>query len=262
MATSRTTSKKYLQPAQRECQLRGFVKIGANWYRQHGEALLQVITFNGLPQRITDINYKNQPSVSFIVYSLYEQIPWINVPIMQARRDVIPNISASVFFHQSTDVPFLGPEYETQYMINSVFPFLDELNTQEQFAAFLENIDRWEYGKIRLNDRKKIVPYLLSGKWQQALDVIDAIENQNKQAYQRNCKTAIGSGSAFQEQKISQSLEQLISLRDNIVARNSSAIIALLRSNYHNNIQRLQAMGVPGMDQLPGDCNFRNLVFY
>ena len=262
MATSKSTSNNHIQAAQRECKLRRFVKCGANWYRLHGQNLLQVVTFNGLPQRTTDVSYQNRPTVSFVVFSLYEQIPWINVPVMRAKRDIIPNISASVFAHQSAGAPFLGPECEAKYMIDTVFPFLDELNSHMQLADLLEHLDCWEYGKIRLNDRKKIIPYLLSGKWQQVLRTIDAIEDQNRRAYQENCKTVTGYDPLFQEKKINKHLEQLIMLRDNIAEHNEPAIVDLLSSNYKNNIQRLKEMGVTGPESFSPDYDYLNRIFH
>lgn len=262
MTASKNSSNNPIRAAQRECQLRGFVKCGTNWYRHHGQGLLQVVTLNGLPQRTTDIHYQNKPTASFIVYSMYEHIPWINVPIMRARRDLIPNVSAGVFAHQSAGAPFLGAEFEAKNVIDLVLPFLDELNSHAQLAGFLEDVDRWEYGKIRLNDRNKIVPYLLSGKWQDALSVIDAIEKQNQQAYQQNCKTVKGYDPISQKQRIDENLEPLVSLRNNILSHNAQGIIDLLLANFQKNKRRLEDMDIPIPDHLPFVCDFLDLDFH
>lgn len=245
MSASMNSPHVNKRAAERNCQARRFVKCGANWYRLHGQGLLQVVTFNGLPDRTTDANATNKSTVAFIVYSMYDRIPWINIPITRARRDVVPNITASVFANKTGDVPFSGAGPDVVYMHELVLPFLDEMTTHVQLSDLLERVDCWKDGCIRINDRNKIIPYLLSGKLPETLDTINAIEEQNHQAYLQNCKTVKGYDPVFQKQKMDEKLARLVSLRNDIRTKNTQGIKDLLLSDYQKNIHRLEKMLIP-----------------
>lgn len=245
MSASMNSARAYMRAAEQNCRKRGFVKCGANWYRLHGQGLLQVVTFNGIPERTTDASFSYKPTVAFVVYSMYDHIPWINFPVSRARRDVIPNIMAGVFASKAADASFLGPDSEAVYMNELVFPFLDEMITHNQLADLLEAADRWKGGRVRMNDRNKLIPYLLSGKLPEVVGTINAIEVQNQQAYLLNCKTVKSYDPIAQKQKMKAELAPLISLRENILSQNEQGIIDLLLSDYHKNICRLEEMAIP-----------------
>lgn len=262
VASSNETNNTYIRAAEQNCKACGFSKYGANWYRFHGQGLLQVVTFHGLCARTTDANYSNKQTVAFAVYSMFDRIPWINIPVQKARRDLIPNITAGMFANQTDDAPFLGPGSEVAYMNELVLPFLDEMNTHIQLADFLATVDRWRYGRIRINDRNKIIPYLLSGKYPEVIDVINAIEAQNQQAFLRNCKTVKGYEPVPQKQKIAEKLEPLVSLRNDILAQNTQGIVDLLLLDYQANIRRLNEMAVPvPVQHICGNDLLRTIFF-
>lgn len=261
MAVLTRQVRAYIRESERNCQARGYVKCGANFYRIHGQDLLQTVTFHGIPGRTTDEKASFQPSVAFAVHSLYASIFWINIPVERARHDLMPNILPSTLVDNADGKAFLGTGHEAVCMNDAGLPFLDETVTHAQLAQFLEEKNRQEEGHIHMNDGNKVVPYLLSGRRQDAMNVIDAIEKQNQQAYMHNCKMSNGYDPVLQKQKMDAKLAPLRCLRENIETQNRQGILDYLLANYQENLHRLEAMGVTVPDRHLTDQELLDLIF-
>lgn len=223
------------------CLEQGYVQCGANWYRCYGQGLLHVVTFRGPPERKSS----RKQTTSLEIYSLYDWIMWVDLPIMGARRDVIPGISPSVLVCESVMSPEEDVAHNAEVMIDHGFSFLNKIDTHAKLADFCEYLDGKTPGGGRKNDNKKIIPYLLSGQSEKATAVIDAIEQQNRQAHETNCRMMLKSyDPEIQLNKMFARLRPYLSLRDSILARDASCAVEILQINYQKNVDYLSAMGI------------------
>lgn len=243
MSQKNTLAKEWIKKGESVCRTQNYQKAGKNWYRIYGEDLLQVVTFRGIPERVDDVVYNREPSVALIVFSLFESIPWVSVPIMGTKREIIPNILPSVLLSGQSPNRFLGTAFEAEQMVKLGLPFLDKIETHIHLAALLESYDRIG-GAVQMNDPHKLIPYLLSGQIQKVYSVIDSIEKQNQQAHQDNCRRMPGYDEEMMHLKMIQQLSPLLSIRENLQAANIHAIVAQLRDNYNRNIDFLYHMGL------------------
>ena len=227
--------KSAVSVGKKMCKDLGFVEVGANLYRCYGQGLLQVVSFRGFPERVDTIKFNRECSVCFDVYSLYADIFWIKIP-MRPRRDLVPSISPSILSGEAYSHQFLGTEHEAKCMIEYGIPFLNRITTHADFAQMIEQLDGSLGGK-------KIVPYILSGQRQNAVDVINAIEIQNWEAYESNCLNK-NYDKEEQRRKLERKLEPLIQLRSAVLSGDSKTVNECLQANYQRNVWHLQDMGV------------------
>ena len=245
MSQKDTLAKEWIKKGESVCRAQNYQKAGKNWCRIFGEDLLQVLTFQGIPERVDDVVYNREPSVALIVFSLFESIPWVSVPIMGTKREIIPNILPSVLLSGQSPNRFRGTAFEAEQMVKLGLPFLDKTETHLHLAELLESYDMIG-GAARMNDPHKLIPYLLSGQIPKVYSVIDAIEEQNQKAHLENCERVPGYDPETMRQKMVQQLSPLLSIRENLHAANIHAIVAQLRDNYSRNIDFLYHMGLDG----------------
>ena len=242
--------KSKIQIGERYCREHGYVKHGANWYRCYGQGLLQVVTFNGLPERISDSSFLREPSVALSIRSLYDWIKWINIPIMGAKRALIPGIVPKLFMHEQELLSVSTSASDAELMVDYGFPLLDQIDTHTKLADLLEYLDKRNSHAVIANDPNNVIPYLLSGKHGKVLETIDAIEQQNLHAYAINCSTIANYDSEAQKEKMNNSLYPYISLRESIAFPDVANILAMLQSNYQANVDYLSGIGIP----IPANC--------
>ncbi|MBQ8814297.1 MAG: hypothetical protein IJZ85_07375 [Lachnospiraceae bacterium] len=225
------------------CKDLGFVEVGANLYRCYGQGLLQVVTFRGFPERVNTIEFNREAAVKFGVYSLYQDIFWVMLPL-RPRRDLVPSISPSILNSEACFHQFLGTEYEAGCMIEYGIPFLNRITTHADFAQMIEQLDMIMYKKNFLIDGQKIVPYILSGQRQNAVDVINAIEEQSWDCYESNCLNMKDYDKEGHRRKLEKKLEPLLQLRSAALSGDAKIVNEYLQTNYRRNVQHLQDMGV------------------
>ena len=241
----RTIAKnKLLQDCVSKCKEQGFVKDGANYYRLFGEGLIQVVTLNGFPERTSLDNYSREPAVCFAVYSAFSDIYW-NPCYMKPRRALVPNIFPGLVAPGGNAKDFLGTALEAVRMRQYVLPFLNELTTHEKMVDLYNTVDSSSDKCSRIIDCNRIVPYVLAGEIESALDMISRIETQNWEAFHDNCLTAKRYDAVKQQSRIEQNLAPLQALRKTILEQDAPGIWDILQRNYHANISVLQSMGVP-----------------
>lgn len=243
--TTPNRKSKDIRIGERYCRERGFVKCGANWYRCYGNGLLQVVTFNGLAERTSNSSYLREPSVALGIRSLYGRIGWIDIPIMGTRRDIIPEIVPILLIPEQELLSIGTSANSVELMFDYGFPLLDKIDTHKKLVDLLEHLDMRESHTIRVNDSNKVIPYLLSGQFEKALACIDAIEQQNLQAYAVNCNTMANYDSKMQRKKMYDQIDPYLFIRKCFDSHNLTDLVEILQSNYQSNVDRLSEMGIP-----------------
>ena len=231
--TTPSRKSKEIRVAEQHCQEQGYVQCGANWYRCYGQGLLQVVTFDGLPDRIT-----GKHSVALGIYSLYSQIMWVNFTYRRTRRDLVLNITSDMLINGQDD------SCSIELMLEHGLPLLDKIDTHAKLAEFLESMDTRNGFSVIVNDSNKVVPYLLSGQITKVLATINAIEQQNLHAHAVNCSTLEKNDPELHRKKLNDRLYPLIKLRECIVSQDLTNVFKLLQSNYHTNVDYLLGIGI------------------
>lgn len=249
MQEKKTRKKSAVSMGKKMCKDLGFVEVGANLYRCYGQSLLQVVSFRGFPERVDTIKFNREYSVCFDVYSLYADIFWIKIPLCP-RRDLVPSISPRTLSGEAYSCQFLGTEHEAKYMIEYGIPFLNRITTHADLAQMIEQLDS-SLGE------KKIVPYILAGQRQNAVDVINAIEKQNWETYESNCLNMKNYDKEEQRRKLEKKLEPLIRLRSAALSGDTKTVNEYLQANYRRNVRQLQEMGV----SVGEDCAVEQLLW-
>ena len=255
MSTAPNILKQYITEGESNCRELGYTKCGANWYRCYGQGLLQVVTFQGIPERVNDVVYSREPTVLFDVYSLFDKLLWIRFPLMGKRRDLIPRFLPSAILQNAERKAFLGTAYEAECMNTCGFALLNRISTHAHLAEMLEKFTAFDFGSVP--NCKKVVPYLLSCEFQKSIDCINAIEKQNMSAYQQERMRNPNADNEQQLQKILSRLQPFFALRDGLLARDLAGITVILQNNYQVNAEYLLNMGVPIPDDItfPADWN-------
>lgn len=229
-----------------ECEKHGFVRAGNNLYRCYGDSLLQVISLpkkSGFVSNADDLN-----QIHFGVFSLYSELPWI--PPGQLPKvigfDLPATWNPNLFFCGLRNQ--LENEDSIQMVFDKVIPYLNTMVTHEQLADLLERYDMIDSSQIRLNDGAKIVPYILSRQSEKAIETITAIEEQNWDAYRKNCQFSPSYDEETHRERITTRLAPLIELRKALCSQNEAAVSEYLLANYRDNSCRLRSLGVKPND--------------
>lgn len=239
--------KKDRKPAirtyEQHFQERGFIKCGANLYRIYGEGLLQIVTIRGFPERVNNTTFNREMAPSFDVQSLYSSIFWNPVKMMP-RRDLIPNISPGLMDPNEKTTKFRGTIAEAEAMEEYVIPYLNGMTKHTQMVELFDLIDATVKNGGSVLDSKRIVPYLLAGDKDKALKIISAIELQNWEAFDSNCRILDGYDVEKHRVKINTNLAPLITLREAILKQDILSVFRVLQNNYSRNLDKLQEMGI------------------
>ena len=225
------------------CRSNGFTKKRNCFYRCTGDGLLQVIKIPANSIRSKSI--LREDTVYVGIFSLFSEINWIHSEAIRLLVQADLPITASMenMFSDTREFGFgHGKNYVS--ILEKGIAGLSEIQTHAQMACFLEEKDRRELSSLRWNDSSKIVPYLLSGHPESAIRCIDAIEQQNWAAYSANLKIP-SYDQEKQKKRIEESLNPLITLREQIRRRDGDGIRKYLREQYSSNADKLRGMGIP-----------------
>lgn len=216
----------------------GFYGARASLYRCYGQGLLQIITLSN-PS-------KSMYEAYFGVFSLYSKLNWISSITLRSVLQYDLHVS-----HNVRQIPGCEELYIQDLqkgipiMLEKINPFFDALNTHIHLAEMLERFDENMYSAVRQNDSNKIVPYILSGQSDKAVNCITAIEQQNWRAYAENKENVVGYEQVHNEQTVTRKLSPLVSLRDALTKQDRDAVLQYLHTNYENNANQLRKLGVP-----------------
>ena len=216
----------------------GFTGVRSNLYRCYGQGLLQVITLSK-PD-------KSSYEICFGVFSLYSRINWISsYPLrsilqydLHTTFDIkqIPGCEERYIHNPQRDIPIL---------LENCVPFFDTLTTHIQLVEMYERMDTNMYSDIRVNDSQKIVPYILAGQYNKAINCITAIEQQNWKAFAQNSRNISGYGNAEKARSIANRLLPYIILREALTKKERDAVYQYLHSNHTKNVTQLNKLGIP-----------------
>lgn len=216
----------------------GFTGVRTNLYRCHGQGLLQVITL----VKSTKLSYE----IYFGVFSLYSRINWISsYPLrnilqydLHTTLDIkqIPGCEELYIRDLQQDIPIV---------LETCIPFFDTLTTHLHLAEMYEKFDINMYSDIRINDSQKIVPYILTGQYSNAINCITAIEQQNWNAYAHNSRNISGYENAQKDKYIARKLLPYITLREALIKKEKDALHQYLHTNYASNVKQLYKLGIP-----------------
>ena len=225
------------------CKNNGFVAVRNNLYRCYGDGLLQVISYHKNRSVLTP--RESDYEVVLGVFSLYSELNWITSRLLAkvvqfdlpVTYEAAPLLAAAGNLPQSQDIA---------HMTDAVIPYLNSLITPTQLVCMLEQDDMLHGGQIIKNDEAKIVPYILSGQCNKAVECISAIEHQNWDAYSSNCRSTPNYDKEGQKRIIEERLASLIALRNALHSNDHAAVSAYLSANFQNNSKRLKSLGVRG----------------
>lgn len=229
------------------CKANNFYKRGNSFFRQYGDGVLQVLQYKKSSRPYEHIDIK------IGLFSLYGELEaqwltssgciprytahWLEPGVKELYYDVRSKRSQNMDDIRqvecySINVPFIQ---------DTLFPFLNQIQTQEQLADALMYLDAEANGPIKReimwNDQLKIAPFLHSGNYESAYLVISAILNQHEIARQWRYDN-------WTREKYEEYVEKLHiadtafhKLKDMIEGANQEEILAYLQNNYHKNIQ-------------------------
>lgn len=221
----------------------GFIKSGANLYRVYGEDLLQVITARGFSERVNNTTYRREVASYFAVFSLYSSIFWVPIKMIP-RRDLIPNISPCLVNPDRVMSEFQGTIAECEELEKSVLPYLNNMTTHTQMVELFDLIDSSIGREKTALDSARVVPYLLAERKGKAIETISAIERQNREAFEANCRRIDGYDAEKQREIINLKLAPLIALREATLRQDVTSISHILQRNFFCNVEKLRKLGI------------------
>lgn len=224
------------------CKKHGFVRAGNNLYRCYGDGLLQVISCPGKCRLISKSIGYNEVHIG--VFSLYSKLNWITSGLLsKVLLFELPTPFEAARMLASFE-KWTESDATEEIVLDRIIPYLDKLVTHTQLADMLEQYDVVWSSKIIKNDAAKIVPYILSGQNEKAIESISAIEEQNWTAYLENCQNIPSYDKEMHRHRIVTRLDPLITLRNALFSKDDAAIAKYLQENYRYNSVRLRTLGV------------------
>lgn len=221
----------------------GFHKYGKSMYRCAGQGIIQVINPCGQKNIVPNKNYTYERTVLFGVFSLYSWLPWRPL-YAKSPRDLSVTLNPHCLLREGPRT-FSGTKQEMDIMIQYGIPYFNKLHTHVQLANALEYFDQVTIGDVRLNDCNKIVPYILSGCPEKAVEAIAAIEKQNWDAYYANLKLVHNYDSLRHKEEIENRLLPFRLLKDAINKQDATSVRNILEENYSTNIDILAKFRIP-----------------
>lgn len=248
--------RQKIRTCEKLCKQCGFTKIGANYYRICGDGLLQVLSLNGFPERVSSNSFRREPSVCFEVFSLYGFIPWNTKPLWP-QCGLIPTVFPGAIDPRKDPCSFEGTAFEVSSILLHILPFLNKTLSHLDLVKMYEMIDSCSKTRYQFAKSSRIVPYILTHQNQQALDIILRIEKQKWDAFEVNRASSETYDAEKHFTRITNSLAPLLKLRTAIYTQDVKGLWEILQFNYNINMKHLSDLGLvipQSVNQLTIDC--------
>lgn len=173
-----------------EIKAHGFKKRNRVYYRIHGDGVLQCVKnvwhvrgsyhelFIGLQSMYSELRPMHFSSAGcHAVHSFNNAL---------GKRSVSPWELKSGVYIYIYEPANIDPQMQSKVLADEVLPWMDGIDTHEKLAEALWQMDIAEYRIPIVNDAMKIAPFLRAGMYDKAKSVINAIINQNEDAFTSN----------------------------------------------------------------------------
>lgn len=161
------------------CRAHSFVRRGNTYFRIMGDGILQVIRFQyerGFAHDSLDLGlismYDECEQADF---SARSSIPRYSVCILTGQQTAVSleTHNGVTFFH------VMSPEDQIEILKEKGFPWLNAIHSSHMLSEALCMLDKGRVKTVVWNDSRKIVPYLLSKRYECADHVIASILRQH-----------------------------------------------------------------------------------
>lgn len=229
------------------CKANSFYKRGNSFFRQYGDGVLQVLQYKKSSRPYEHVDIK------IGLFSLYGELEaqWLTssgcIPRYTAHW-LEPGVKESFWDIRSKRIQYMDDVRRVEcYSINlsflqvTLFPFLDQIQTQGQLADALMYLDTEASGPIKReimwNDELKIAPFLHSGNLESAYLVVSAILNQHEIARQWRQQNWNREEYEESSRKMHIADANFYKVKNMIETANQDGILTYLQKNYQRNIQ-------------------------
>ncbi|MBQ8830565.1 MAG: hypothetical protein IJ017_03085 [Oscillospiraceae bacterium] len=222
-----------LSPLKQELLSVGFVRKGNAMFRVYGDGVLQILKFERWRDGTLELQVGLQSMYSEMLPQWFTSsgcIPRYHLVNIIGKRGI-------TYMHLHRDFHEQFVDEQLQILQSDGIPWLNSIATQYQLIEGICYLETSWGGKMRWNDAHKIAPYLYSGDYSSAEQVLTAILDQHESARKANKTLFSPEKYAIYLETRKKWDEPLISLLDTIRSKDETAIQNYLSRNYAQNVQ-------------------------
>ncbi len=215
----------------------GFTKRGKSFFRIHGDGVLQILKFEyEVHGQFHDLHVGIQSLYSRLEKNHFTSawcIPQYSILRLVGERSALRFQEVGrreyQFIYTSTDE-------QLDILRRKGLPWLDNITTQQKLLESIQFMDALNTDSANLLNDFKIAPLLISGEYDEAIKIFQAILNQNANALKKDFSFD-GSDSRFQQlwEQMNDEQRHYLELLRMAMQRDSNAIDDYLKKNYETN---------------------------